>query len=103
MPFWGLVSLGESQTGLWGSGESGGGVSGKIPVTTTTTMNETTSVMSHEILPLLVLFVSLRKTVSLSVVSDSLTPWTVEQQATLSRELSRQEYWSGLPFPSPGD
>ena len=34
-------------------------------------MNETTSVMSHEILPLLVLFVSLRKMVSLSVVSDS--------------------------------
>ena len=30
-------------------------------------------------------------------------PWTVAQQAPLSVELSRQEYWSGLPFPSPGD
>ena len=29
--------------------------------------------------------------------------WTVAQQAPLSMELSRQEYWSGLPFPSPGD
>ena len=31
------------------------------------------------------------------------TPWTVVCQAPLSMELSRQEYWSGLPFPSPGD
>ena len=30
-------------------------------------------------------------------------PWTVAHQAPLSMELSRQEYWSGLPFPSPGD
>ena len=30
-------------------------------------------------------------------------PWTVACQAPLSVELSRQEYWSGLPFPSPGD
>ena len=29
------------------------------------------------------------------------TPWTVTHQAPLSMELSRQEYWSGLPFPSP--
>ena len=29
-------------------------------------------------------------------------PWTVAYQALLSMELSRQEYWSGLPFPSPG-
>ena len=39
-----------------------------------------------------------------SVVSDSLRPpWTVARQAPLSVGLSRQEYWSGLPFPSPGD
>ena len=39
-----------------------------------------------------------------SVVSDSfVTPWTVARQAPLSMEFSRQEYWSGLPFPSPGD
>ena len=28
-------------------------------------------------------------------------PWTVAHQAPLSMEFSRQEYWSGLPFPSP--
>ena len=38
-----------------------------------------------------------------SVVSDSATPWTVAHQAPLSMGFSRQEYWSGLPFPSPGD
>ena len=31
------------------------------------------------------------------------TPWTVPHQARQSMEFSRQEYWSGLPFPSPGD
>ena len=30
-------------------------------------------------------------------------PWTVACQAPLSMRFSRQEYWSGLPFPSPGD
>ena len=29
-------------------------------------------------------------------------PWIVARQAPLSMEFSRQEYWSGLPFPSPG-
>ena len=29
-------------------------------------------------------------------------PWAVAQQAPLSMEFSRQEYWNGLPFPSPG-
>ena len=29
--------------------------------------------------------------------------WTVAHQAPLSMEFSRQEYWSGLPYPSPGD
>jgi len=31
------------------------------------------------------------------------TPWTVAHQALLSMEFSKQEYWSGLPFSSPGD
>ena len=31
------------------------------------------------------------------------TPWTVACQALLSVRFPRQEYWSGLPFPSPGD
>ena len=43
------------------------------------------------------------KVVSRSVVSDSATPWTVARQAPLSVRFSRQEYWSGLPFPSLGD
>ena len=30
-------------------------------------------------------------------------PWTVTHQASLSMGFHRQEYWSGLPFPSPGD
>ena len=39
-----------------------------------------------------------------SVMSDSfVTPWTIAQQAPLSMGLSRQENWSVLPFPSPGD
>ena len=32
-----------------------------------------------------------------------MTPWTVTHQAPLSMGLSRQEYWSGLPFPSSDD
>ena len=38
-----------------------------------------------------------------SIISDSVTPWTGACQASLSMEFSRQEYWCGLPFPSPGD
>ena len=38
-----------------------------------------------------------------SVMSDSMTPWTVAYQASPSMGISRQEYWSGLQFPSPGD
>ena len=40
---------------------------------------------------------------SLSCVRLFATPWTVAYQAPLSMGFSRQEYWSGLPFPSPGD
>ena len=40
---------------------------------------------------------------SRSVVSNSASPWTVAHQAPLSMGFSRQEYWSGLPFPSPED
>ena len=37
-------------------------------------------------------------------MSDSLqAPWAVALQAPLSMGFSRQEYWSGLPCPSPGD
>ena len=41
---------------------------------------------------------------SLSVVSKSLQPpWAVVHQTPLSMEFSRQEFWSGFPFPTPGD
>ena len=39
----------------------------------------------------------------LSCVQLFQTPWTVAHQAPLFMGFSRQEYWSGLPFPSPGD
>ena len=43
--------------------------------------------------------------VSRPVVPNSLrpTPWTAARQALLSMRFSRQGYWSGLPFPFPGD
>ena len=41
--------------------------------------------------------------VSLSCVEPFGIPRTVAYQAPLSMGFSRQEYWSGLPFPSPGD
>ena len=40
---------------------------------------------------------------SLSRVRLFAIPWTVAYQAPQSMGFSRQEYWSGLPFPSPGD
>ena len=44
-----------------------------------------------------------QKCQSLSHVQLFATPWTVAYQAPLSMGFSRQEYWTGLPFPSPGD
>ena len=43
------------------------------------------------------------KVKSLSCVRLFAIPWSVAYQASLSMGFSRQEYWSGLPFPSPGD
>ena len=40
---------------------------------------------------------------SLNHVQLFATPWTVAHQAPLFMGFSRQEYWSGVPFPSPGD
>ena len=40
---------------------------------------------------------------SLSYVRLFVTPWTAAHQAPLSMGFSRQEFWSGLPFPSPGN
>ena len=44
-----------------------------------------------------------RKEKSLSCVRLFATPWTVAYQASPSMRFSKQEYWNGLPFPSPGD
>ena len=43
------------------------------------------------------------KVKSLSRVRLFVTPWTVAYQASQSMGFSRQEYWNGLSFPSPGD
>ena len=40
---------------------------------------------------------------SSSVISDCVTPWAAAHQAPLSMGFPRQEHWSGLPFPFPGD
>ena len=40
---------------------------------------------------------------SLSRVQLFETPWSVAHKAPFSMEFSRQEYWTGLPYPSPGD
>ena len=42
------------------------------------------------------------KVKSLSHVGLFATPWTIAYQASQSMGFSRQEYWSGMPFPSPG-
>ena len=43
------------------------------------------------------------KVKSLSGVRLFATPWTIAYQAPPSTKFSKQEYWSGLPYPSPGD
>ena len=48
------------------------------------------------------LFIYLTCVCVLSCVQLFATPWTAACQAPGSMGLSRQEYWSGLPFPSPG-
>ena len=100
MPFWGLASLGESQAGFRGSRESGVGLSGKIPVTTTITINETTSVMSHGILPLLVLFVSVRKMLVAPSCPTLFDPMDYSQagysvNGTLQARILQ---WDAIPF-----
>ena len=46
---------------------------------------------------------NVKKVKSLSYVQLFVSPWTVACQAPPSMGFSRQEYWSGMPFPSPGD
>ena len=40
---------------------------------------------------------------ALSCIRLFVTPWTVAREASPSMGFSKQKYWSGLPFPSPGD
>ena len=58
--------------------------------------------LDHQVSPLHSIFMRV-KVKSLSRVRLFVTTWTVAYQAPPSMEFSRQEYWSGLPFPSPGD
>ena len=51
----------------------------------------------------LVLCVCVCVCLSFSHIQLFVTPWTIACQAPLSMGFSRQEYWRGLPFPSPGD
>ena len=46
---------------------------------------------------------NIQKLIKITNVGLFVTLWTVACQGSLSMEFSRQEYWSGLPFPSPGD
>ena len=48
-------------------------------------------------------YFSVSEVKSLSRVWLFVIPWTAAYQSPQSMEFSRQEYWSGLPFPSPGD
>ena len=62
------------------------------------------SLQSSPVQKLLEVEINLRvKVKSLSHVRLSATPWMVTYQAPQSMGFSRQEYWSGLPFPSAGD
>ena len=46
---------------------------------------------------------NIQKLMKITNVGLFVTPWTVAHQAPLSMGFSKQEYWSGLPFPSAGD
>ena len=60
--------------------------------------------LTQGILPCLLYYLLCVHGLSHSVMSNSfVTPWTVAHQAPLSVRFPRQEYWSGLPFPSPTD
>ena len=60
---------------------------------------------SHDVLCIQVLFVDIGKGKGLVAKScpTLATPWTIACQSPLSMGFSRQDHWSGSPFPSPGD
>ena len=62
--------------------------------------------LSYQGSPKMGRYLNCRQTACVSVVSHVqlfVTPWAIACQALLPMEFSRQEYWSGLPFPPPGD
>ena len=83
-----------------------------VIINTTATVNLLTEIKKHSVTCLLVLSPSMCsntlkmdkvKVKSLSRVRLLATSWTVAHQASPSLGFSRKEYWSGLPFPSPGN
>ena len=83
-----------------------------VIIKTTAAVNLLTEIKKHSVTCLLALSPSVRsgtlkmgeaKVKSLSRVRLLASPWTVAHQASPSLGFSRQEYWSGLPFPSPGE
>ena len=67
-------------------------------------MNETYISYQDTFVYCLTDFITIPKCESESEVAQLCpTPWTVAHQAPMSMGFSRQEYWSGLPFPPPGD
>ena len=57
----------------------------------------------HSYITIIHYFFKVSEVNSLSHVRLFATPWTIAYQGPQSMGCSRQEYWSGLPFPSPGD
>ena len=63
----------------------------------------TSPIMSVNIWPIYLFFLFWLYSEVAQSCPTLVTPWTVAYQASPSMGFSRQEYWSGLPFPSPGD
>ena len=59
--------------------------------------------VGHDCSDLAAININVYRAQSLCHVRVFASPWTVAHQAPLFMGFSRQEYWSGLPFPSPGD
>ena len=74
-----------------------------IALTRWTFVGKVMSLLFNMLSRLVVTFLPRSKVKSFSCVRLFVTPWTVAYQAPWSVGFSRQEYWSGLPFPFPGD
>ena len=74
-----------------------------IALTNRTFVGKVMSLLFNMLSRLVITFLPRSKVKSLSPFQLFVTSWTVAHQAPPSTGFSRQEYWSGLPFPSPGD